>query len=122
MTKSFTSAAIGIAIAQGKISGVDENVLAFFDDDMVIDNLDERKQRMTLEDLLTMRSGTDYHERGSNSPHWQLNSKRRGWTQFVLDRPMVTEPRHALSVRQRRRHSGLGAHQGTLRCARGTYY
>ena len=92
VTKSFTSAAIGLAIAQGKISGVGETVLGFFDDGMVVENLDERKQRITLEDLLTMRSGTDYHERGSDSPHWELNKLRRGWTKFILDRPMVHEP------------------------------
>ena len=92
VTKSFTSAAIGIAIEQGEITGVDETVVGFFDDDMDIENMDARKERMTLEDLLTMRSGTDYHERGSDSPHWQLNRLRRGWTQFILDRPMVTEP------------------------------
>jgi CubicO group peptidase (beta-lactamase class C family) len=49
-----------------------------------IDNLDERKRQMTLEDLLTMRSGTDYHEHGSDSPHDQLNREGRGWTQFIL--------------------------------------
>ena len=47
---------------------------------------------MRLEDLLTMRSGTDYHERGANSPHSQLNRMERGWTRFILDRPMVREP------------------------------
>lgn len=92
VSKSFTSAAVGIAIEQGRISDVEETVMGFFDDDMVVDNLDERKQRITLEDLLTMRSGSDYHERGSDSPHWQLNRLQRGWTQFILDRPMVREP------------------------------
>lgn len=92
VSKSFTSAAIGLAIEQGKIKGVEDTVLGFFDDDMVIDKLDERKRRITLEDLLTMRSGTDYHERGDDSPHSQLNRLSRGWTQFVLDRPMVREP------------------------------
>jgi CubicO group peptidase (beta-lactamase class C family) len=92
VTKSFTSAAIGIAIEQGRISGVEEPVLGFFDDDTVVENLDERKRRITLEDLLTMRSGTDYNERGSDSPHWQLNRMQRGWTKFILDRPMLREP------------------------------
>lgn len=92
VTKSFTSAAIGIAIARGKISGVGETVLEFFDESLVIENLDERKRRITLEDLLTMRSGTDYHERGPDSPHWQLNRLQRGWTKFILDRPMIRKP------------------------------
>ena len=92
VSKSFTSAAVGLAIEQGKISGVEETVLGFFDDDLVVENLDERKQRMTLEDLLTMRSGTDYHERGPDSPHFQLNALPTGWDRFYLDRPMLRVP------------------------------
>jgi len=92
VSKSFTSALVGIAIAQGKIEGVGEKVLSFFPDVENIDNLDERKRRMTLEDLLTMRSGTDYHENGPGSPHFQLNDMSRGWTKFILDRPMISEP------------------------------
>ncbi|MCP5046231.1 MAG: serine hydrolase, partial [bacterium] len=45
-----------------------------------------------LKDLLTMRSGTDYHERGSNSPHHRLNRLSRGWDRFYLNRPMVKQP------------------------------
>ena len=91
VTKSFTSALVGIAIAKGVIEGVDENVLGFFPD-LEIANVDERKRAMRLDDLLTMRSGTDYHERGDNSPHDQLNGLSRGWDRFVLDRPMLREP------------------------------
>jgi CubicO group peptidase (beta-lactamase class C family) len=92
VSKSFTSAIVGIAIEKGEIKGVDERVLDFFPESMRIDNLDERKRRITLDDLLTMRSGTDYHERGPDSPHFQLNALSRGWTEFVLDRPMIREP------------------------------
>ena len=94
VTKSFTSAAIGIAIASEEIKALDEPVLSFFEDLEGIDNIDERKQRMVIEDLLTMRSGTDYHERGPEapSPHRELNALSRGWTEFVLSRPMISEP------------------------------
>ena len=92
VSKSFTSALVGIAIAKGKIKGIHERVLSFFPDMKSIDNLDDRKRQMTLEDLLTMRSGTDYHESGSASPHSQLNRKSRGWAEFILDRPMISEP------------------------------
>ncbi len=92
VSKSFTSAAIGIAIAQGELEGVREPVLGFFPDLADIAHVDDRKRAMTLEDLLTMRSGTDYHERGPDSPHYQLNALTRGWTEFVLSRPMVAEP------------------------------
>jgi len=93
VSKSFTSALVGIAIDKGKIAGVHERVLDFFPElaDR-IENVDERKRAITLEDLLTMRSGTDYHERGSDSPHHRLNRMRRGWTEFILSRPMIAEP------------------------------
>lgn len=92
VSKSFTSAAVGIAIEKGVIKDVDEPVLGFFPEQEEIDNLDDRKRAIRLEDLLTMRSGTDYHERGSDSPHFQLNRLSKGWTRFILDRPMVCDP------------------------------
>jgi len=92
VTKSLTSAAIGIAIEEGYIKNVQEAVLGFFPDLEGIDHIDDRKRAMTLEDLLTMRSGTDYHERGPGSPHYELNALPDGWTEFVLNRPMVTDP------------------------------
>ena len=39
-----------------------------------------------------MRTGTDYHENGPDSPHFQLNATRTGWDKFYLDRPMVRDP------------------------------
>lgn len=92
VSKSFTSALIGIAIEQGKIKNVDEKIIDFFPDIKAIQNMDDRKASMTLMDLLTMRSGTDYHERGPGSPHYQLNALPRGWDIFYLNRPMVSEP------------------------------
>lgn len=92
VSKSVTSALIGIAIGRGEIQGVDERVLGFFESTDGIENLDDRKRAMRLEDLLTMRSGTDYHERGAGSPHSKLNALPRGWDRFVLSRPMTHDP------------------------------
>lgn len=92
VTKSFASALVGIAIDRGVFTGVDERVLDFFPDVRRIENLDDRKRAITIEDLLTMRSGTDYNERGGNSPHDQLNRRPRGWDRFYLDRPMESVP------------------------------
>lgn len=92
VSKSVTSALVGIALARGDIRSVDEPVLGFFPGRTDIQNVDAWKRAMRVEDLLTMRSGTDYHERGSNSPHDQLNRLRRGWDDFVLNRPMLREP------------------------------
>jgi len=92
VTKSFTSALVGIAIAKGEFKGVDERVLDFFPDILGIANMDERKASMRLEDLLTMRSGTDYHERGAGSPHDQMMRLPKAWDKFYLDRPMLRQP------------------------------
>jgi CubicO group peptidase (beta-lactamase class C family) len=57
-----------------------------------IANLDDRKRSIRIRDLLTMRSGTDYHENGADSPHERLNRLFRGWDRFYLDRPMIQAP------------------------------
>jgi CubicO group peptidase (beta-lactamase class C family) len=60
-TKTFTSALIGIAVSEGLIKGAGDRVMDYFKDS-VINNLDENKKNMTIEDLLTMRSGLAYSE------------------------------------------------------------
>jgi CubicO group peptidase (beta-lactamase class C family) len=93
VSKSVTSALIGIAIDRGVMRGTEERTLAgFFPNVEGLRNVDDRKRRMTLGDLLTMRSGTDYHEGTPGSPHDQLNALQRGWDLFYLNRPMVREP------------------------------
>jgi len=92
VSKSFTSALVGMAIAKGEFKGVDEKILDFFPGMKGIANMDERKASIRLRDLLTMRSGTDYHERGPDSPHYQLNRLPGGWDKFYLDRPMLSPP------------------------------
>jgi CubicO group peptidase (beta-lactamase class C family) len=91
-TKSVVSALIGIAIERGYIQGVDQPMLDFFPD-YTPENLDERKQSMTFEDLLTMSTGFEcrdsylYDNRGLTEMH-----ASEDWVQFVLDLPMVKEP------------------------------
>jgi len=92
VTKSFTSALIGMAIARGEIQGVDEKILDFFPDMEAIAHMDERKASIRLKDLLTMRSGVDYHEQGPDSLHFRLNRTPTGWDKFYLDRPMAGDP------------------------------
>jgi CubicO group peptidase (beta-lactamase class C family) len=60
-TKSFTSALIGIAIDNGYIDNVSQTMLPFFSD-YEITNVDERRERITIEDLLTMRAGMFWDE------------------------------------------------------------
>ena len=56
MTKSFTSALVGIALEQGYLSSVDQSMLDFFPE--VADRItDARKVHITIRDLLQMRAG-----------------------------------------------------------------
>jgi CubicO group peptidase (beta-lactamase class C family) len=56
-TKTVTGMLIGIAIDQGLLPGVDAPVLSFFHDMEPVKNPDARKQKITVEDLLTMSGG-----------------------------------------------------------------
>jgi CubicO group peptidase (beta-lactamase class C family) len=89
-TKSFTSSLIGIAIDKGAIESVEQPVLDFFQERTVA-NLDENKEAMMLEDLLTMRSGF----KCINQPTEVTLSEMMAspdWSQFALDLPMTAEP------------------------------
>ena len=92
VTKSFTSAIIGIALEQGVIGSLENKILDYFPQYTNIENMSDWKREIEIKDLLTMRSGTDYSEGFPNSPHDQLNSLRSGWDIFYLNRPMVAEP------------------------------
>ena len=60
VTKSFTSALVGIALDQGLIGGVEDKVFAYFPEYAHLQ--EDGKDRITLEHLLTMRSGLEWNE------------------------------------------------------------
>jgi len=109
VTKSITSALIGIALDQGTISGLNEKALTFFPEYKNIANLDENKKAITISDLLTMTAG--YHWDEISGPYVKLfatffkgedvySDKNDGgklaqsndWIQYMLDYPMKTAP------------------------------
>ena len=67
VSKSFTSALIGIAVERGDITNVDEQIVDFFPERRAELSANPQRAVMRVEDLLTMRSGTDYHERGTHA-------------------------------------------------------
>jgi CubicO group peptidase (beta-lactamase class C family) len=87
-TKSFTATLIGIAIDQGLIAGIDRPVLEFFPG-RTFENMDGRKQAMTLKNLLTMTSGLDWNE--GDAAYSQLY-RSGDWVKFMLDLPMRAQP------------------------------
>ena len=92
-TKSVVSALVGLAIAQNKLE-LRQPVLPFFIDEYPqIANLTEAKRKMTIEDLLTNRSGLDCDDWNSASPGHEVKmGLADDWARFILDLPMRSEP------------------------------
>jgi len=86
-TKAFTSALIGVAIEESYIVGTDDYVLNYFPN-RTFNNLDSRKQALTIEHLLTMTSGLDW----TDQINYYAMAGTSDWVQYILDRPMVDQP------------------------------
>ena len=94
VTKSIAATLIGIAVGEKRIAGVEVPFLSFFKD-RDLSRVDPRLHKATLHDLLTMRSGIEWHE--SDRPLDETNTtyqleKSRDWIQFTLDQPMDAAP------------------------------
>ncbi|HMV50376.1 MAG TPA: serine hydrolase, partial [Blastocatellia bacterium] len=90
VTKPITATLIGLAIAQGKIESVKQPMLSLFAGRNVA-NVDERKQRVAVEHLLTMSSGLACKAQAGEPTLWEMLSAADN-TQFMLDLPMVADP------------------------------
>jgi len=93
VTKSVTSVALGIAIDEGKLGDVNTHPLELFTG-YTQDFTDPRRKAITLEDLLTMRSGIDWNEGAyTNDDNSCIIMERSdAWVQYVLSRPMREDP------------------------------
>lgn len=95
VTKSVSSALIGIAIENDFIQNVDEHIIGFLPEYNYID-WSNGKDQITICNLLTMRSGLEWEELAYPYPdprnsHYQM-SRTGNWLEFVLQRPMVHSP------------------------------
>jgi CubicO group peptidase (beta-lactamase class C family) len=96
VTKSITSALIGIALKQGKINSLDTKLLEFFPEYEKIENLDQYKKKISLKNVLTMTAGFQWDE--SSIPWFDpLNDARKmsdsyDSIKYVLDLPMSGPP------------------------------
>ena len=95
VTKSVTSALVGVAIARGELEGVEQPLLGYFPD-REVDDADGRKARITLRDVLTMRAGLRWDEwsYGLDDPRNDCIALEAcdDWIGFVLAKPMATDP------------------------------
>jgi CubicO group peptidase (beta-lactamase class C family) len=94
VTKSVTSALVGIAVDRGFIHDVDAPMAVFFPQYMNL--IDEKKSRITLEHLLTMTSGLEWNEieLWFRDPRFDLT---RLWAvpdpiEYILSKDVVHEP------------------------------
>ncbi len=87
-TKSFIATLIGIALDKGYIEGTNQRIMDFFPEHTFA-NLDEQKAAMTLEDVLTMRTGLDWQE---GDPAYRALYVSPDWVKYMLDEPMVAAP------------------------------
>jgi CubicO group peptidase (beta-lactamase class C family) len=91
VSKSLISALVGIAIERGAIEDVHQPAVEFLPE-LRRRSVDPAKQEITVEDLLTMRSGLDSTS-GRSYGAWVQS---RNWVRFALDRPLVSEPGTAM--------------------------
>jgi len=94
VTKSVTATLIGIAIRRGEIPGVQTPVFELLGD-YDLSGLDPRVRNATLEDLLTMRLGIEWHE--NDRPLDDTNTtlqleKSDDWVAFTLAQPADSDP------------------------------
>lgn len=89
-TKSITDILVGIAIGEKKLNGVDARVLALLSERArKMQNPDPRKDRITVEDFLTMSSVLECDDwndasRGNEERMYPIED----WAQFILDLPV----------------------------------
>lgn len=117
VTMSITSILIGIANATGFIPNLDQPVLELFPD-RTFTNVDAKKQAITIRHLLKMQMGVQWNDFGWNGTvnkhdyelltnltddkmeNWPFDYfyegnqilKEADWIQYILDRPMVSDP------------------------------
>jgi CubicO group peptidase (beta-lactamase class C family) len=88
VTKSVTSALIGIALDKGYLISVDQKLIEFFPE-YFTNNLDPRKKEITLKQLLTMSAGFRWNDRGPMMRSWYLSSD---WAKHTIRLPQENNP------------------------------
>ena len=95
ISKSVTSALIGIAINRGELIGPEEKIMPYFENYSLIDD-DPRRSEIKLIDLLTMTAGIKWDESTyaytdpRNNAASMENSNE--WVEYILNQPMSDKP------------------------------
>ena len=95
VSKTVSSITIGIAMGRKEFAvDLDAPILKFFDDYRIA-NVDDRKRRITLRNLLTMTAGLEWNEDlPYNDPKNSADvmEATHDWVQYVINQPMAAEP------------------------------
>jgi CubicO group peptidase (beta-lactamase class C family) len=91
VTKSYTSALVGVALDQGCLSSVDQKMMDFFPD--FANQIDDpRKEQITIRDLLQMRAG--YPDEELTPSYLDILFFSGNWhhVPHLVDFPLVSDP------------------------------
>jgi CubicO group peptidase (beta-lactamase class C family) len=86
VSKSVISALVGVAIERRLIPDVDTPIVTWFPE--LTKDRDQAKRSITVEDLLTMRSGLET----TSNRNYGAWVQSRNWVQHALNRPLLSEP------------------------------
>ncbi|MGD2134410.1 MAG: serine hydrolase [Maricaulaceae bacterium] len=86
-SKTVMAALAGVAIDRGVLESVEQTISPAFAD-LISENADARVHDITVEDLITMRTGLE-RTSGRNYGAWVVSNN---WTENALNRPFVDEP------------------------------
>lgn len=105
LPKSFTSALVGIALAEGKIRSLDQTVGELLATHLPRD-ADPRVARVTVKHLLTMTSGLpgDDASLGGDEGVFTVMLASPDWVQHILSQRLETEPGEGFA------YSSAGSH------------
>jgi CubicO group peptidase (beta-lactamase class C family) len=88
VTKSVTSALVGIALEKGYLDSVDQKLIEFFPE-YATEDLDPRIEKIRLKHILTMSAGFSWNDRGPVMRDWYTSAD---WAKFTIQLPLVTYP------------------------------
>jgi len=88
VTKSYTSALVGIAIENGYLSSVDQKMLDFFPE-VAAQITDPRKEQITIRDMLQMRAG--YPREETDDALWE-GLLSGYYIPLIEEFPLVSDP------------------------------
>jgi CubicO group peptidase (beta-lactamase class C family) len=91
VTKSYTSALVGVALEQGYLTSVDQKMVDFFPE-VAGQIKDPRKEQITIRHLLQMRAGYPDEERERQYLDSLFFTENYHWVPRLVDFPLVNDP------------------------------